>query len=167
MLSVGPSVDFFLLLILWKLRHIIFVFCWNFCWKLKSNLGPLLVKCAGATSCPPTVRPRRFTSISWRRGRRKLCPESLASQTWICTISSGANSFCPYPPKNSFRSPPVLPSTRRSMKKSHSCSTPEIRCYNCVNNGYGSKKFMIYLISTRYLYLATLPLPCFPYVVSF
>ena len=61
----------------------------------------------------------------------------------------------------------MLPSTSRSMKKSRSCSTPEIRCYNCVNNGYGSKKFMIYLISTRHLYLATLPLPCFPYVVSF
>ena len=88
-------------------------------------------------------------------------------QTWICSISSGANSFCPSPPKNSFRSPPVLPSTSRSMKKSRSCSTPEIRCYNCVNNGYGSKKFMIYLIGTRYLYLSTLPLPCFPYVVSF
>ena len=88
-------------------------------------------------------------------------------QTWICSISSGANSFCPSPPKNSFRSPPVLPSTSRSMKKSRSCSTPEIRCYNCVNNGYGSKKFMIYWISTRHLYLATLPLPCFAYVVSF
>ena len=89
------------------------------------------------------------------------------NQTWICSISSGANSFCPSPPKNSFRSPPVLPSTSRSMKKSRSCSTPEIRCYNCVNNGYGSKKFMIYLISTRHLYLATLPSLVLPYVVSF
>ena len=86
--------------------------------------------------------------------------EKCSPQTWICSISSGANSFCPSPPKNSFRSPPVLPSTSRSMKKSRSCSTPEIKCYNCVNNGYGSKKFMIYLISTRHLYLATLPLPC-------
>ena len=81
-------------------------------------------------------------------------------QTWICSISSGANSFCPSPPKNSFRSPPVLPSTSRSMKKSCSCSTPEMRCYNCVNKGYRSTKFMIYLVSTRHLYLATLPLPC-------
>ena len=82
-------------------------------------------------------------------------------QTWICSISSGANSFCPSPPKNSFRSPPVLPSTSRSMKKSRSCSTPKIRCFNCVNNGYGSKKFMINLISIICLYLK------FHHVVSF
>ena len=82
-------------------------------------------------------------------------------QTWICSISSGANSFCPSPPKNSFRSAPVLPSTSRSVKKSRSCSTPEIRCFNCANNGHCSQKFMIDLISTIYLYLE------FPYVVSF
>ena len=36
---------FFLLLFLWKHEHIIFEFRWNFCWKLKSNLCPLLVQC--------------------------------------------------------------------------------------------------------------------------
>ena len=82
-------------------------------------------------------------------------------QTWICSISSGANSFCPSTPQNSFRSAPVLPSMSRSVKKSHSCSTPKIRCFNCVNNGYGSKKFMINLISIICLYLK------FHHVVSF
>ena len=47
----------------------------------------------------------------------------------------------------------MLPSTRRSVKKSRSCSTPEIRCFNCVNDGYGIQKFMINLISMRYLCL--------------
>ena len=116
------------------------------------------------------VRPGGETPLPWDTGAgtqpnsidHNLLLEEVLNrcQTWICSISSGANSFCPSPPKNSFCSPPVLPSTSRSMKKSRSCSTPEIRCYNCVNNGYGSKKFMIYLISTRHLYLATLPLPC-------
>ena len=45
MLSVGPSVDFFLSLILWKPQHLIFIFCWNFHCQLKSNLGPLLERC--------------------------------------------------------------------------------------------------------------------------
>ena len=48
--SEVPSTDFFLLLILWKHEHIIFEFCWNFCWKLKSNLRPLLVQCVCTTS---------------------------------------------------------------------------------------------------------------------
>ena len=122
-------------------------------------------------SCKERLR-EIFRSFVWQTlAHKRLSDKNVNAlhllQTWICSISSGANSFCPSPPKNSFRSPPVLPSTSRSMKKSRSCSTPEIRCYNCVNNGYGSKKFMIYWISTRHLYLATLPLPCFAYVVSF
>ena len=87
--------------------------------------------------------------------------KGIKMQTWICSISSVANSFCPSTPKNSVRSAPVLPSMSRSVKKSHSCSTPKIRCFNCVKNGYGSQKFMINLISTICLYLK------FHYVVSF
>ena len=45
MLSVGPSVDFFLSLILLKPQHLIFIFCWNFHRQLKSNLGPALERC--------------------------------------------------------------------------------------------------------------------------
>ena len=45
MLSVGPSADFFLSLILWKPEHLIFIFYWNFHCQLKSNLRPLLERC--------------------------------------------------------------------------------------------------------------------------
>ena len=46
MLSVGPSADFFLSLILLKPQHLIFIFCWNFHRQLKSNLGLALERCA-------------------------------------------------------------------------------------------------------------------------
>ena len=48
--SVGPSVEYFHLCILWKPQHHIFILCWNFCWELKSNLYPLPQQCEGGWS---------------------------------------------------------------------------------------------------------------------
>ena len=64
MLSVGPSVDFFLSLILLKPQHLIFIFCWNFHRQLKSNLGPALERCANHTAsllCFLTIRKGKGT----------------------------------------------------------------------------------------------------------
>ena len=59
--SVGPPVDFFLLLILWKPKHQIFIICWNFRWDLKSNLCPPLAqsgrKPLSTSSSAPFFRP--------------------------------------------------------------------------------------------------------------
>ena len=57
----GPSADFFLSLILWKPQHLIFIFCWNFHCQLKSNLRPLLERCAQQTC----IRcQRRYTKVA-------------------------------------------------------------------------------------------------------
>ena len=66
--SVGPSVDFFHLPILWKPEHQIYIFCWNFCWDLKSNLCPLLVQCGGwgrerKGAIHPSIHPLHFKPI--------------------------------------------------------------------------------------------------------
>ena len=45
-LGKGPSVNHFDLCILWKPQHHIFIFCWNSCWELQSNLGSLLQQCS-------------------------------------------------------------------------------------------------------------------------
>ena len=61
-----PSVDFFHLLILCKPKHPNFIFCWNFCWKLKSNLGPLLERCAPTFQWRAHIR--RLTLSEFQEG---------------------------------------------------------------------------------------------------
>ena len=86
--SEDPSMKDFIFCIFWLCGHQTNTFCWNFDWKPKSNLRPLLVRCASLVNATKfSISPRTALIVC-----TILYPENAIAHCWASSTVHGLSS---------------------------------------------------------------------------